>query len=52
MLSRTIIALAFLLGAGCAGASQYTQWPYQGPMMMVKNPRPSSSSHVTAPGAS
>lgn len=38
MLSRTIIALAFLLGAGCASASQYTQWPYQGPMMMVKNP--------------
>src|SRR3954468_2332128 len=39
MFPRIIIALAFLIAAGCASVSpRYTQWPYRGPMMMVRNP--------------
>jgi hypothetical protein len=30
--------LALVAAAACASARQYTQWPYQGPMMMVRNP--------------
>lgn len=40
MFSRIIIALAFLMAVGCAGATRYTQWPYRGPMMLVRNPTP------------
>jgi hypothetical protein len=34
---KTAILLLVAL-AGCATAAQYTQWPYRGPMMMVRNP--------------
>jgi hypothetical protein len=37
MLCRKIGAVAFLCMTGCATATQYTQWPYHGPMMMVRN---------------
>jgi hypothetical protein len=40
MFPRVIIALAFLIAAGCARATLYTQWPYRGPMMLVRNPTP------------
>lgn len=40
MFPRVIIALAFLVVAGCARPTQYTQWPYRGPMMLVRNPTP------------
>ena len=45
MQSRIVAALAALAVAvliGCASATRYTQWPYQGPMMMVRNPTPNT----------
>jgi hypothetical protein len=30
--------LAIAAAAACATGTQYTQWPYRGPMMMVRNP--------------
>ena len=34
--------LAIAAAAACArgSATRYTQWPYEGPMMMVRNPTP------------
>lgn len=32
--------LAFAAVAACAGTNRTTEWPYQGPMMMVRNPTP------------
>ena len=36
----TVLALA--AAAACATATQNTQWPYRGPMMMVRNPTPNT----------
>ena len=40
MFPRVVIALAFLVVVGCVSAQRYTQWPYRGPMMLVRNPTP------------
>ena len=37
MQSRILAALLLAAVFGCASATRYTQWPYRGPMMMVRN---------------
>ncbi|HLZ45985.1 MAG TPA: hypothetical protein VKQ05_09950 [Gemmatimonadales bacterium] len=38
MQTRILAPLALAVMAACAGATRYTQWPYEAPMMLVRNP--------------
>src|SRR2546423_15327055 len=42
MRAAILSVLAIAAAAACARGSttRYTQWPYEGPMMMVRNPTP------------
>ena len=42
MRAAILSMLAIAAAAACArgSATRYTQWPYEGPMMMVRNPTP------------
>ncbi|MFN2572214.1 MAG: hypothetical protein ABR537_11510 [Gemmatimonadales bacterium] len=42
MKTATLSVLALATLAACATTTQYTQWPYRGPMMMVHNPTTST----------